>query len=273
MSVKVTSMVWKSKMPSTAKIVAVRLADFADDEGGRIFPSNARVAADCGLSERAVRDAIRTLESMDLLVLVAAEQPGRHLPREYRLDLAALEKSAAESGGHDVPPGTTCRPARGSKAGGTTCPQTVRGSIKKGSVERASAVEPIVKTVSPAVAVIAAFDAERVGAFGEAQARLCPAATDRVTAERWLTAGADLDLCRDVIRAGMKRRAATGRSPPETLTFFDRPIADALAERQRPMPTEERTHGEQRRTHQQQRRGGGFAALALAEFARRPDAG
>lgn len=90
MSLKVSQLVWKAILPSTQTLVAVRLADFADDAGGRVFPSNRRVAKECGLSERAVRETIRALEQAGILILVALENPGQRLPREYRFDLAVL---------------------------------------------------------------------------------------------------------------------------------------------------------------------------------------
>lgn len=122
-------LVWSANLPSTQTLVAVRLADFADDDGGRVFPSNARVARECGLSDRSVRDTMRTLESIGVLVLVAMERPGQHLPREYRIDLDVLAglkmpdpesgkkilevvegttfRAELASGGNDVPGGST----------------------------------------------------------------------------------------------------------------------------------------------------------------------
>lgn len=103
MSLLVTAMVWRARLPSTQKLVALRLADFAWDDGGRIFPGNARVARECGLTVRAVRDALRALESAGLLVLMAQERPGQHMPREYRFSLDALAALAVPDVTEDGP--------------------------------------------------------------------------------------------------------------------------------------------------------------------------
>ena len=238
MSLKVTQLVWKARLPSTQKLVAARLADFADDDGGRVFPSNARVAEDCGLSERSVRDTMRALEAAGVLVLVALERPGQNLPREYRLDLTVLVKLSAsdESRGQDVPPGTTFRPApdaarqETAKRGAGRAPDPLDNHQE--GVEGSARPHPI----NPAVEIIAAFDAERSAAFGPEQARGWPHSTDKVHADRWLSAGADLDLCRGVFRHVCQQFAGTGRAPPGSLSFFDQRISNALADRNRPMP-------------------------------------
>jgi uncharacterized protein YdaU (DUF1376 family) len=89
--------------------------------------------------------------------------------------------------------------------------------------------------------IIAAFDQARIDAFGAMQARPWPNSLDAAVAERWLAAGADLDLCRAVFVAGMQRKARSRDRPPDSLKFFDAAIAQALAERSRPMPTVQTT--------------------------------
>lgn len=66
-------------------------------------PQSTPLAAECGLSDKGVRLQLWALEQRGLLVLVALEDPGRRRPREYRLDLDALEKLALN-------PGTSFRP-------------------------------------------------------------------------------------------------------------------------------------------------------------------
>ncbi|WP_434615437.1 helix-turn-helix domain-containing protein [Azospirillum sp. B2RO_4] len=95
MSLRAMAAVWESPRPldTMTAIVLVRLADFADDHGGGIFPSVKRVAAECRLSPRKVQYILRDLEATGLLVKVADEDPGRRRGREYRLDLGALSQS------------------------------------------------------------------------------------------------------------------------------------------------------------------------------------
>lgn len=85
-----------------------------------------------------------------------------------------------------------------------------------------------------AVAVIQAFDLTRVEHFGVAQARPWPNATDAVTAQRWLDAGATVELCRAVFEASHRMLAAKGREPPGSLKYHENGVTAAVAERSRP---------------------------------------
>jgi len=80
---------------------------------------------------------------------------------------------------------------------------------------------------NPAVAVIAAFDAERAGVFGAAQARAHPNATDLGVAKAMLDGGADLETCRFVFRATFERQKAAGQRPAAMLRYMRDPVADA----------------------------------------------
>lgn len=260
MSLRVMGMVWRAKLTSgTVKLVAARLADFADDEGGRVFPSNARVARDCAISDRAVRDAMRALEAIDVLILVAAERPGQHLPREYRFNLDALAalaeaadpaemaggtsfRAEVRSGRKDVPGG-----ASDQGEGGSGCPSPGGSTFRP---EGASARNVAPKQGEPRSADplldpprnCAADDArDRTSTVGREVLRLIGVADDprwlgdwgRVA--QWLADGADPDLdIYPTVRRVMERRKSQG--PPSSLSYFDKPVADAIATRTRPMP-------------------------------------
>ncbi|TWB22149.1 helix-turn-helix protein [Nitrospirillum amazonense] len=115
MSIQVLNLVWAVRgLDATAKLVLLRLADFSDDTGGQIFPSVGRVADDTGLSERAVRQALRRLEDTGALRLVAKEDSGRHRAREYRIELSFFAggstcRPEAGAGRNEVPGGTSFR--------------------------------------------------------------------------------------------------------------------------------------------------------------------
>lgn len=66
--------------------VALVLADQADQEGGKIFPSIAFVAALARQSERQTQYVMRDLQSMGFLVL-EARGGGRGNPSRYRIDI------------------------------------------------------------------------------------------------------------------------------------------------------------------------------------------
>ena len=68
-------------------------------------------------------------------------------------------------------------------------------------------VETRAGATSAAKAIIRAFDAARTAAYGEAHRRPHPHAKDLVFAQRWLAAGADVDLC-DGVFAGTCRTMA-----------------------------------------------------------------
>jgi hypothetical protein len=89
---------------------------------------------------------------------------------------------------------------------------------------------------SEAVKILEAFDAERVIAFGESRARPWPHALDLVNVERWVTAGATFAVCRPIFAATMCRMAAEAKQPPDTLSFFEKPVANALEQSRKPMP-------------------------------------
>lgn len=61
MSYRLVSAAWSVPLPGTAKLVLIRLCDFADDSGV-CWPGVDRLASDTGVCERAVRNAIRLIE-------------------------------------------------------------------------------------------------------------------------------------------------------------------------------------------------------------------
>ena len=84
--------------------------------------------------------------------------------------------------------------------------------------------------------LIAAFDEERVRAFGSEQARLCPAADDGIQSQRWIDAGASVDLCRPIFMAAFTAKKRNGDQPIGSLRYFDRPVLSAIQESLRPAP-------------------------------------
>lgn len=90
------------------------LADHADDQGGSIFPSVARIAHKTGWSARTVQRALRRLVDRGMLVQVA-EAYGQK-PREYRLSFAGAARKVAygrvEGCQHTVTPDTGVTPDR-----------------------------------------------------------------------------------------------------------------------------------------------------------------
>ena len=67
----------------TEKLVAMRLADFADDDGAAIYPKRATVADDCLISERRIRSIFSKFIELGLLVVV--KEARGHRQRTYCL--------------------------------------------------------------------------------------------------------------------------------------------------------------------------------------------
>lgn len=84
MSIALTAACWPLKLPPSAKLVLIRLADFASDDGTNIYPSIGRVAEDTGLSRRTVHTCISRLIASGHLAVDQAI-PGR--PTRYRIHL------------------------------------------------------------------------------------------------------------------------------------------------------------------------------------------
>lgn len=106
MSVRVWSLCWKVHLPGIPKLVLLRLADFANESGGSIYPAVSTVADDCGISSRTVQNALRTLEEAGVLVAIKTSRGGRGCTTSYRIDLARAVEMAgpAKMGEH---PGNT----------------------------------------------------------------------------------------------------------------------------------------------------------------------
>lgn len=75
--------VWDSDLPSDEKFVALALADFADDAGTSIHPSQAYIAWKVGKSDRAVRDSLVRLIERGIFEKVSGEGGGRGVVVHY----------------------------------------------------------------------------------------------------------------------------------------------------------------------------------------------
>lgn len=83
MSIRATAWAWTVPASPTAKLVLLALADFAD-EIGHCWPAVARIVEMTGLSERAVRGAITSLEASGALAMNRGGNGRGHSSR-YRL--------------------------------------------------------------------------------------------------------------------------------------------------------------------------------------------
>src|SRR4051812_40671604 len=95
MSVRVMALVYSARFgsrnnvtPAVRKAVALKLADYASDDGSRVFPSVATIAAQTEISDRTVQRALMGFVEEGLLKIVR-KGGGRHTT-EYAFDLKFL---------------------------------------------------------------------------------------------------------------------------------------------------------------------------------------
>jgi len=107
--------VWESDLPSDEKFVALCLADFANDDGTHVYPSQETIARKVSKTDRAVRDTLVKLRHRGVIT-----ETGKHFfagsrgaTIEYRInvDFFRPEDSSARKS-TTVPPGSLRTPAR-----------------------------------------------------------------------------------------------------------------------------------------------------------------
>ena len=92
MSIHVIARVLPKRWGSpTRKIVAIKLADVAREDGSHIYPSIAIIASEAELSERQVQRVLGEFRAQGLLRVVR-KGGGRRRTTEYRLDLEAVDQ-------------------------------------------------------------------------------------------------------------------------------------------------------------------------------------
>ena len=98
MSVKVMGLLWDLDLPPSDKLVALALADHADHDGNRAYPSVPMLAYKVGLGTTQTRAHLRALEGMGVIVRVnlgkGGQRGGRGIPTEYRFDMDLIEAAA-----------------------------------------------------------------------------------------------------------------------------------------------------------------------------------
>lgn len=104
MSIAIMTAVWNSGDHSGGKLLLLlALADWANDDGGSVFPSLATLALKTRMNERSVRRLLRELEA-DGTIERVREATNRR-PTEYRIGGAYCPPNSLQ-GGHISPPNT-----------------------------------------------------------------------------------------------------------------------------------------------------------------------
>ncbi|MBD9571740.1 helix-turn-helix domain-containing protein [Ensifer sp. ENS08] len=111
MSIAIMSQLFKAHLGSAnRKMLAVRLADFADDEGKGIFPTISRLSVETELSERTVQRMLASFVDEGLLLVVkkGGNRPGEatrydfNMPAINRLPLAKAVAEGCHGVTHDT---------------------------------------------------------------------------------------------------------------------------------------------------------------------------
>lgn len=96
MSIKVMNLVWETELGSpTVKLVAMKMADCANDKGLLAWPSVRSIGRHTEVSDRTAQYALRKL--CDLSVLRLVETGGGASPNVYVFDMATLKRLHAET--------------------------------------------------------------------------------------------------------------------------------------------------------------------------------
>ena len=111
MSVRQLAKVWEYQFSKGEQSIMLSMADHANDEGGSIFPSVARIAWKTDYSKRQVQRIISALVDHRILVLVRKET--RRRPREYRISWKHADKKPAFRGDTMSKSGVTSEGKRG----------------------------------------------------------------------------------------------------------------------------------------------------------------
>lgn len=95
MSIRIMSQVWEIRFPTQSQLlIALKLADFANDEGGSIYPSRSRLADEAQCSETTVKVALRGFRSIGLLKVTQEGGKGPRDTTHYAWDLRLLKALA-----------------------------------------------------------------------------------------------------------------------------------------------------------------------------------
>lgn len=92
------SLVWGWSLPATEKLVALKLADCADDRGLNSFPAVATIAADCGVTARGARKVLGRLRERGCIEIQAPATNRKSTTYRVVLSYARPERGSGLEG-------------------------------------------------------------------------------------------------------------------------------------------------------------------------------
>jgi len=102
MSIALMTLAWKTNLPSTKKLAMLAMCDWANDDGGSLHPSVARLAERLSCSTRQAQRVLHELIDDGWIAVVANHHGGAPgMTRHYMIDVEKLRKSS-QTGDIDV---------------------------------------------------------------------------------------------------------------------------------------------------------------------------
>ena len=102
------SMIWEIEFPTQSQLlIALKLADFANDDGGSVYPSRDRLSRNAQCSETTVKVVLRSFREIGLLHVVREGGKGPRSTTEYVWNVGLVEAlvqglCTIEGGGEEV---------------------------------------------------------------------------------------------------------------------------------------------------------------------------
>lgn len=198
MSVLVMSLCFRAKFGSPyLKAVALALADHANDEGEKVWPSVGKLADKTEIAERTVQYKLRDLETLGLIVCVEPGGKGAKSTNEYKFDLQLLHDLAVgnvlieeNKGAPDAPcEGAPHAPLVLTRVHATTI--RVQPTTNKGAP---GAPEPSLNHQEPSAPARASDEARTLGARHLPKFDLTPSDASWAHWMTWLTDKGSRDL-------------------------------------------------------------------------------
>lgn len=215
MSVKVSSLCWKVRLSATEKLVLLRLADFADDQGFNIYPAVQTISDDCGVGRRAAQLTLKKLVDVGILVVIN-QGGGRRRTTEYAIDLDHLKQL------RDAPPDEN-RYANGHAANHANSANSASRAPFVGENSASDDINSEPRSPNPLLPVKeeggggTGAPAHEIAVVVGGLAGLKATESNIATVEAWLTAGyhPQLDIYPAVVGA-----LPTAKTVPGTFAYF-----------------------------------------------------
>jgi hypothetical protein len=98
MSIRLMTLVWDIEFPTQSqKLIMLKLADYASDTGGSVFPATETLADKVGCDERTVQRAIKAFRDVGLLHLVRAGGTKPGATNEWQINITMIGWLAGET--------------------------------------------------------------------------------------------------------------------------------------------------------------------------------